>query len=272
MKELTLDSWEDFEAELDKMRTQRNHAKGANGLYISGFLFRGLGNSDWSLSTTLERFSDKEFSLYSYYKLIFAAKTQIETFTDQEWDIPTPPEFQKWLDTEDGDLFLINHFPAYEYQIYLRHHGFPSPLLDWTKSPYVAAFFAFCEIKSEQNVSIYAYQEYSEGGKSYSSNKPYISTFGPYIKSHKRHFLQQSQYTVCSITKDKNKSFYTSHDNFAKLDEEKHDLLWKFNLPVSERLKVLKKLDQYNLNSFSLFGNEESLMQTIAQREHYFRE
>jgi hypothetical protein len=50
------------------------------------------------------------------------------------------------------------------------------------------------------------------------------------------------------------------------------DLLWKFNIPTSERLKVLKFLDAHNLNAFSLFGSEESLMETMALRELEFRE
>lgn len=47
---------------------------------------------------------------------------------------------------------------------------------------------------------------------------------------------------------------------------------WKFNIPYSERAKVLKKLDQHNLNAFSLFGSEESLMDTIALRTWHYGE
>jgi hypothetical protein len=43
--------------------------------------------------------------------------------------------------------------------------------------------------------------------------------------------------------------------------------LTKFNIPSSERHKVLRLLDEHNLNAFSLFGTEESLMETLAMRK-----
>ena len=46
-----------------------------------------------------------------------------------------------------------------------------------------------------------------------------------------------------------------------------NDVIWKFNLPATERLKVLKLLDRSNINAFSLFQSEESLMETMAFRE-----
>lgn len=41
----------------------------------------------------------------------------------------------------------------------------------------------------------------------------------------------------------------------------------KFVLPKSERAKVLEKLNIMNVNAYSLFGNEEGLMETLAYQE-----
>jgi hypothetical protein len=44
-------------------------------------------------------------------------------------------------------------------------------------------------------------------------------------------------------------------------------VLWRFVIPSTERAKVLRRLDRLNLNAYSLFGSEESLMETLAFRE-----
>jgi hypothetical protein len=37
----------------------------------------------------------------------------------------------------------LSNLLGYKYFVCLRHYGFPSPLLDWSRSPYFAALFAF---------------------------------------------------------------------------------------------------------------------------------
>ena len=44
------------------------------------------------------------------------------------------------------------------------------------------------------------------------------------------------------------------------------------SIPIEERRTALKHLDLMNINAFSLFGSEDSLVRTVARREMLFRD
>ncbi|OGP66451.1 MAG: hypothetical protein A2169_13820 [Deltaproteobacteria bacterium RBG_13_47_9] len=96
---------------------------------------------------------------------------------------------------------------------------------------------------------------------------------GPYVKTDQRHFIQQSRYTMCIIRDDtpNGEWRYAPHEDAFNRCNPNQDILWKFNIPHTERLKVLKLLDRYNINASSLFRSKESLMETMALRQIQFR-
>jgi hypothetical protein len=259
MDTIRLNDWDEFEKKINELEaSHRNLGPG----FSSTHLFRGQRDANWKLQTTLERYADKKYSLLEYYRLTLTAQPQIETFTESSWIIPSYEEYEEWL--REHEQLWFSDYKAYEYLAYLRHHGFPSPLLDWSRSPYVAAFFAFREESApSQEVAVYVYQEYVRGGKVTSSGAPFITCLGPNVRSHKRHYLQQSQYTFCTNSIS-GEFHYVDHEIVVSRNESHQDLLFKYILPSSERAKALSRLNLMNINAFSLLGSEDSLMETIA--------
>ncbi len=268
MNQSDVPDWETFEQELKQLRAKY-------GKPSLPLLFRGQPSSGWSLVTTLERSGQGGMSLVDFYRLITArVGPAVETFTGMrvpEWNQQVEDSFA------DRELFSLRRFPPvdlYRYMVYLRHHGFPSPLLDWSHSPYVAAFFAFREpIGTAEKRSIYVYCEMPESRKGGAVGEPTIRPIGPYVRSHRRHFRQQSDYTICgSLDTNFGEWHFHSHEDVFAHPRPGQDYLWKFNLPSSERGKVLRLLDEYNLNAFSLFDSEETLLETMWFREHVLRQ
>ena len=87
------------------------------------------------------------------------------------------------------------------------------------------------------------------------------------LRTHRRHIIQQSEYTVCTVQTPGGTVNLARHHEVVGHNNEHQDLLWQINIPVTEKRKVLNYLDRFNLNAFSLFGSEESLMETAAFRE-----
>jgi FRG domain len=273
---LDLNVWEDFIDAVTDLRAQELPLRAKSpGVRIPALLFRGQREASWKLETTLERYGTTSLSLLHYYSSIWAAKSQIEAHTGQRWEIEGTREYLERTIDSDAGLFFKAQFPAYDYMAYLRHHGFPSPLLDWSNSPYVAAFFAFRHTgDATGKVAIFAYRETTGAGKFGMVGAPAIDVRGPYVRTHRRHFLQQCQYTVCMAFKDTGAGpqwHYTSHEDVFSTAVgpglSGQDQLWKFTLPRSERKRVLAYLDEHNLNAYSLFGSDEALMEMMAGRQ-----
>jgi len=90
------------------------------------WIYRGHSDVTWTLTSSFSRFCQKneiQFSLSTFFKLL-------HSFIDQASDY------------QAKDLRGIH---IYEKIAFAQHHGVPTPFIDWTESPYIAAFFAVLE-------------------------------------------------------------------------------------------------------------------------------
>ncbi len=268
MHKVDLDTWADFERELEQLEIKRCELVAEpSTTHVSNLLFRGQSDASWHLTTTLEREVGDDTPLADYISVIQRIRAEVETFTKRSWNLPDDT-----ADLLERKLPLPSPIAAYEYMAYLRHNRFPSPLLDWTQSPYIAAFFAFAEDRDSENVAIFAYLEYAGRGKAGWVAEPQIYSVGPNIRTAKSHELQQSEYTFCCRQVKDGGRILCSHESAFGRNSDRQDLLWQFTLPARERKGVLSRLDKKKISSFSLFDSEEGLLRSLANREFLFAE
>jgi hypothetical protein len=257
MEIIELESWEKYCSAIEELQHQYEYLP---------IIFRGQSNFKKPLKTTLERFSKCNWTIRKYCKLVVDCIPQIKSFKEHPSNIPPISDIDGELNEIHNEYLVEIPNAISYYWTYLRHHGFPSPLLDWSQSPYIAAFFAFCESAKSRNVSIFAFIDSISGDKTVWAGKPQITAKWLNIYPHKRHARQQSCYTVATKPKNNDHQF-VPHEHVFKTGEVNQDILIKYVIPISERIKALKFLDQKDINYFNLIESEEALLKTIAFRE-----
>ena len=91
LETMALSTWEDFHAAIQTINRFRTESQQRERRLILAPVFRGIGNSEWRLETTLERAHPHEIkhvtaTLPAYFEMARSCLPAIETFTDQRWD------------------------------------------------------------------------------------------------------------------------------------------------------------------------------------------
>lgn len=271
MDVIDLQSWADFPKAVEEIRNKYGSRRvqlsdGRETHLENEVLFRGQSDAQWGLETTLDRWtsSTSNFSILQYFHRANLVANEIASYTGTDWKIPKYPEVENSL--RRGDCYEPE-MPCYEYFVYLRHHGFPSPLLDWSTSPYIAAFFAIEQQNNAERCSVFAFIERPNGHKINGSSTTNIRTMGRHITTHRRHFAQKAEYTIATKWDNLLKEYvFCSHESVPSSHLNVQDVLIKITIPRCDRVVALKQLEDYNINHFSLFQTEDSLIRSLASR------
>lgn len=229
--------WEDFKSYISKLEGRR-------------FLFRGQ-TQPWRLRTSFHR----------------AGRADLTRFVDE--DIQT---LHKHLSARTKHVFnLENANENGAFFNLVQHHGYPTPLLDWSYSPYVAAFFAYRQISSKNaaqalpndRVRILVLDQ--EQWKSDFNQLLMLATSGLHVSirdfiaiENERLIPQQAASTVTNI--DDIETYIMSKET----DTKKY--LSAIDLPVQERDKVVQELRFMGITAGSLFPGLDGACEELKER------
>jgi hypothetical protein len=152
--------------------------------------------------------------------------------------------------------------PEMEYLTYLRHHGFPTPIIDFTASHYIALFFA-CEdfAYSKTNGKVFVYIDKGNAGKLGGNDIPDLRHIGRYVETDKRHFAQQSQYLIPIIFEKEWK--FISFKKVTADNTNKYNFI-EIEIANEAKRTILKDLRRMNINRYTMYLNEDSLIRNFA--------
>lgn len=208
------------------------------------FIYRGQRLAAWRLTSTVHRTalvrSLPDMKGYIDYMLPRVHEA-VEAWIGRSWD-------------------LASSLGLAEFLAFVQHNGFPTPLLDWTASPYIAAYFAFESVNhfapQDENVAVYSFNQQAwttAFNQIYdvADFTPHVSVLRPRMVGNHKLAVQQGCFTWSNVPD------IEGHIRHNETDEV--TFLRKYELKVSERPRVMRELDLMGISAIQLMPSVEAV-------------
>ncbi|EAR01978.1 FRG domain-containing protein [Maribacter sp. HTCC2170] len=213
ISEVTLNSWNDFSEFIDtEMLDFRN------------YIYRGHKTEEWLLEPTLNRLAKsktkanlKEVRDEHIQKFRYALRGRIKDSVKYK---------------NDDELWALG-----------QHNGLATPLLDWTSSPYVAAYFSLIEPREKKGYSLV-----------YTIDENAINSFNdleivnPITDENTRLINQSGLFVKVLTNQDIEKMFRRKFKDVTTIYK-----MIKIKIPNNDREIALRSLNRMNINHNTLF-------------------
>jgi hypothetical protein len=235
----TLRSWSDFFGFLETVVFHSSIKSKPS------YIWRGQRRSDWSISSSLDRLLQKlDFIAAGPQVLDNLSAEHLRSFA-------YAARGRRGLNPRKLDL----EKDANEWWALGQHFGLATPLVDWTRSPFAAAYFAFDESAPEQTKHrvVYALDRFAVErrskalGESPEGKKAAIEFVEPMSDENQRLVSQSGLFTRAPILVPV--EFWVA----KAFEGSQAAVLLRVKIPDAGRLSCLRTLNRMNINHLSLF-------------------